>query len=154
MQVWLHKIGVRLLGKLIICIESAGPLWGHCIGLLIHVQLSMKITKRKSPRVCDVKALSLTNGNRNSIKAPSFKFDTLNNDIVKKSYYTFLNQIFLCKFSFLLLTLKQKLNRGVQMRKKMRYSIGFICQYSPIKKNTTPSSDACRIHPIDHTGRF
>ena len=27
----MHKIGARLLGKLTICIDNAGPLWGYCI---------------------------------------------------------------------------------------------------------------------------
>ena len=29
MQVYLHKIGARLLGKLTICIDNAGPLQGQ-----------------------------------------------------------------------------------------------------------------------------
>ena len=29
--IYLHKIGARLLGKLTICIDNAGPLRGHCI---------------------------------------------------------------------------------------------------------------------------
>ena len=32
-----------------------------------------------------------------------------------------------------------------KMRKKMRHSNRFNCQYSSIKKNTTPSSGSCRI---------
>ena len=31
MQVCFHKIGAPLMGKLTICIDNAGLLWGHCI---------------------------------------------------------------------------------------------------------------------------
>ena len=92
------------------------------------------------------------------VSAPSFEFDTINNNIVnKQSYCTLLNQIFLWKF---LLTLKQT-KAGcpvVPWYQKYVKNASFqgipLGQSLSIEKITTPSSGGCKFAFVYNTGWF